>query len=63
MFCESQFASTTVATEPGDRIVVYTDGLIESRNMRDDLYGEERLHTLLTQKTISRRTDHQGLPE
>jgi serine phosphatase RsbU (regulator of sigma subunit) len=30
-------------TEPGDRIVLYTDGLTEAKNSRGELYGIERL--------------------
>lgn len=51
MFCEGAFASATIRTAPGDKIVVYTDGLIEARNARDELYGEERLLSLLKRKT------------
>ena len=47
MFCDAQFASTRVRTSPGDKLLLYTDGLVEARNARDELYGEERLLALL----------------
>ncbi len=33
--------------KPGDRLFVYTDGLPEATNARDELYGTERLLTVL----------------
>ncbi|HPJ38999.1 MAG TPA: PAS domain S-box protein [Spirochaetota bacterium] len=33
----------TVQLETGDRVVFYTDGIIESKNRQNELYGEERL--------------------
>lgn len=47
MFCDGQFDPTLVRTSPGDKLVLYTDGLVEARNARDELYGEERLLALL----------------
>jgi phosphoserine phosphatase RsbU/P len=32
---------------PGDTLLLYTDGLIEARNLRDEEYGTERLRLLL----------------
>lgn len=42
---EAQFdASTeTIEVQTGDRIFLYSDGLIEARNAAGDLYGQERL--------------------
>ena len=33
----------TIALEPGETFVLYSDGVSEAMNDRDDLYGEERL--------------------
>jgi serine phosphatase RsbU (regulator of sigma subunit) len=33
--------------EPGDRLVLYTDGIIETRDARGDLFGEERFVSAL----------------
>lgn len=33
--------------EYGDRVFLYTDGIIEHRNNNNELFGSERLHTLL----------------
>jgi PAS domain S-box-containing protein len=42
-----QLAEKTVHLESGDRVIFYTDGILESKNSENELYGEERL-----QKTI-----------
>ena len=34
---------------PGDVMVIYTDGIVEARNAAQDEYGEERLHQMLEQ--------------
>lgn len=33
--------------EPGDRIFLYTDGIVEATNSKNDLYGEDRLQLYL----------------
>jgi phosphoserine phosphatase RsbU/P len=37
---ESKFTSSTVKLSPGDRIVFYTDGVMDVRNLEDKVYGE-----------------------
>lgn len=32
---------------PGDRIILYTDGILEARNGEGELFGEERFHGLI----------------
>jgi phosphoserine phosphatase RsbU/P len=43
----SQFTSSTFQFEKGDVFVAYTDGITESANHRGELWGQERLETLL----------------
>jgi len=47
MFCSSEYPTTRIALAEGDKLVIYTDGLTETRNESEELYGEERLTTLL----------------
>jgi serine phosphatase RsbU (regulator of sigma subunit) len=37
----------TLVLEPGDRLVLYTDGVTEAENAAGEMYGEERLYALL----------------
>lgn len=41
------FEEGTVTLAPGDRLVVFSDGLTEGESPARELYGEERLRTLL----------------
>ena len=40
---EAQYQSATVTLAPGDWLILFTDGLVEAENARQDEYGEERL--------------------
>jgi len=40
---EATYDSATLTLEPGDWLVVFTDGLVEALNARDEEYGEVRL--------------------
>jgi sigma-B regulation protein RsbU (phosphoserine phosphatase) len=42
-----QTASHTIA--PGEGLMIYTDGVTEAMDRREDFYGEERLEALLVQ--------------
>ncbi|MGB9144709.1 MAG: PP2C family protein-serine/threonine phosphatase, partial [Acidobacteriaceae bacterium] len=47
MASEGDYATATVRLEAGDRLVLYTDGLPEARNAAGELFGFERVRTLL----------------
>ncbi len=47
LFANSEYAARRVCLEPGDTLVLYTDGLTEARNRADDEYAPERLQALL----------------
>ena len=47
MFCEGEYSSAHVKLAKGDRLVLYTDGLSETRDHRDIEYGSARLESLL----------------
>jgi sigma-B regulation protein RsbU (phosphoserine phosphatase) len=43
----AEFEQGSLALEPGDRVLFYTDGINEAANARGELYGEERLCRLV----------------
>jgi sigma-B regulation protein RsbU (phosphoserine phosphatase) len=46
-FPSAVYEEQTVALEPGDILVAYTDGMVEPENVYGEMYGEERLQDLL----------------
>jgi sigma-B regulation protein RsbU (phosphoserine phosphatase) len=50
-FTSTSYAAATMALEPGDRIVAYTDGIVEARNSRREQFGDERLQKIVRQST------------
>jgi serine phosphatase RsbU (regulator of sigma subunit) len=44
---DAVFESAQTALEPGDRLLLYTDGITEAENPKDDQYGEIRLAAFL----------------
>jgi phosphoserine phosphatase RsbU/P len=43
VFPETAFQEESVHLEPGDRLVMFTDGITEARNAAGDEYGDDRL--------------------
>ena len=46
-----KYAKHELTIEPGDKIFLYTDGVTESTNVNNELYGEERLLSFLNSHT------------
>ena len=44
---DAEYAEVEISLEPGDMIVLFTDGLTEAHDPKDRLYGEARLRTVL----------------
>ncbi|OGW34259.1 MAG: hypothetical protein A2010_00050 [Nitrospirae bacterium GWD2_57_9] len=42
-----QFGQDTTALAPGDIVVLYTDGIVEAMNAREELYGFDRLEDVV----------------
>jgi phosphoserine phosphatase RsbU/P len=54
VFANEAYAQTNVSLGSGDRLVLFTDGLIEATNDADEEFGEARLiDTLLQHRTLS----------
>jgi serine phosphatase RsbU (regulator of sigma subunit) len=41
------YEETQLQIEPGDKVVFYTDGIVEAMNKNEDMYGFERLHEVV----------------
>lgn len=44
---DAQFQSATITLQPGDWLAIFTDGLVEATNERDEEYGEQRVISVL----------------
>ncbi|HTV53410.1 MAG TPA: SpoIIE family protein phosphatase [Terriglobia bacterium] len=54
VFPNEPYAQTNVSLAPGDRLVLFTDGLIEATNDADEEFGEARLiSTLVHHRTLT----------
>ncbi|HVN47537.1 MAG TPA: PP2C family protein-serine/threonine phosphatase [Bacteroidota bacterium] len=47
LISQTEFSQNTVTLQPGDRVLLYTDGVVESFNQRKEFFGEERLEKFL----------------
>jgi sigma-B regulation protein RsbU (phosphoserine phosphatase) len=50
LFFSAKYESRKTQLEPGDMVLMYTDGLIESRNSRGEEYSEARLTALVSRE-------------
>jgi sigma-B regulation protein RsbU (phosphoserine phosphatase) len=57
ILCDGEYPSQQVKLEPGDQLVLYTDGLTEAFNQEGQPYGSERLKILLERQAASRAND------
>jgi sigma-B regulation protein RsbU (phosphoserine phosphatase) len=47
MIDETAYQEAAVALQPGDRVLMYTDGVTEAQNAAGEMFGEDRLYALL----------------
>jgi len=47
MFAEAEYQSARVQLEPGDFLVIYTDGVSEAQNPQGDMFEEARLRQIM----------------
>ena len=45
--CESPIGQHTVQMQTGDKIMLYTDGVLESRNTKEELFGKSRFYDVI----------------
>lgn len=48
MFCQEKYESAQITLDKGDRLLLYTDGLSEARDVANLEYGDSRIHSLLS---------------
>ena len=60
LFGEAQYETGTVKLQPGECIVLFTDGVIEALNPEGEEFGQKRLTELL--KTNARSSAAEILP-
>ena len=53
LFPEAQYETGTVILQPGDHLVLYTDGVLEALNTKDEEFGMDRLTALLQENALS----------
>jgi sigma-B regulation protein RsbU (phosphoserine phosphatase) len=53
IFPESKYWDVTVQFDPGNKVLLFTDGITEATNTRDEEYGEARLRQRLDVDTSS----------
>ena len=51
MFAEAEYESARVNLEPGDFLVIYTDGVSEASNPRNEMFEESRLRGIMEKFT------------
>jgi sigma-B regulation protein RsbU (phosphoserine phosphatase) len=51
LFDEAAFEAGSAALEPGDRLVLYTDGVVEPADEDDHEFGTERLEAAVREAT------------
>jgi len=51
------FCTTTIKMQPGERIAVYSDGIIECMSDSNEAYGKNRLISLMNQTRTDSRSD------
>jgi sigma-B regulation protein RsbU (phosphoserine phosphatase) len=47
ILAEANYEETQLELMPGDKVVFYTDGIVEAMNKREEMYGFERLQEVI----------------
>lgn len=50
LIAQTEYSELAVRTKPGDRLGLYTDGLLEARNATGELYGFDRMQRLFDRR-------------
>jgi sigma-B regulation protein RsbU (phosphoserine phosphatase) len=47
LLADARFHQSSVRFEPGDTLVLYSDGIVEAADLKDEQFGEDRLQALV----------------
>lgn len=47
LFPNAEYEEFTISTQPGDLIVFFSDGIVDAVNAEGEMFGDERLHSVL----------------
>ena len=54
---DTTYRINEVQLYPTDRLFIYTDGVTEAKNLKDELYGETRLENVLNKSNLTKTED------
>jgi sigma-B regulation protein RsbU (phosphoserine phosphatase) len=63
MFCSSKYPTERCHLDPGDMVLLYTDGVVEARNADDAEYGQDRLVAMFERLDHAARGSARGLTQ
>jgi len=47
ILCDASYADGSITLDPGDRLVLFTDGVVEARNHEGEEFGDDRLISII----------------
>ncbi len=56
LFPDAEYEEFTISVKPGDLIIFFSDGIIDAENAKGEMFGTERLSTLLERHPTARQS-------
>jgi len=56
LFPNAEYEEFTIPTKPGDLIIFFSDGIVDAENAKGEMFGTERLSTLLERHPTARQS-------
>ncbi|HTB98709.1 MAG TPA: SpoIIE family protein phosphatase [Terracidiphilus sp.] len=61
LLTQADYSELAVRLRPGDRLSLYTDGLLEARNSTGELYGFDRMHSLFAGRPTAQQASEEAV--